>query len=291
MDFFDELQTRVLCGDGAMGTLLLAQGIPLEKCFEELCVSEPDRIEKIHLQYVAAGARVIRTNTFGANAVRLERFGLERRVTEINHAAGHVALKVARGKGVYVAGSVGPLGISRDEAAARGIDRADCFREQARALNESGVDLMVLETFMDVEEMEIAFGVWKEMGAGPAVCSFACASGGRTSSGMSLAEAFAKLRGLGAEIGGVNCMLDPSGTLELQRELSAEFPLAAYPSAGSPEQQEGILIYPTGPDEFTRVAHDLVAQGARLLGGCCGTTPDHIAALATAIANLSPLDA
>ncbi len=151
MDLLDELQTRVLCGDGAIGTLLLEAGIPLERCFEELCVTEPDRIETIHQQYIGAGARVIETNTFGANAVRLERFGLEGRVAEINRAAAQIAAKTAQGKNVYVAGSVGPLGISGEEAAARGIDRAQCFREQIGALLEGGAQLIFFETFMDFE--------------------------------------------------------------------------------------------------------------------------------------------
>src|SRR3989442_14568655 len=116
MDLLDELQSHVLCGDGATGTLLLEAGIPLDRCFEEVCVSEPDRIEKIHQQYIGAGARVIETNTFGANAVRLERFGFEGRVAAINRAATQIAIKTARGKDVYVAGSVGPLGIGDDEA-------------------------------------------------------------------------------------------------------------------------------------------------------------------------------
>src|SRR6266705_1076239 len=157
MDLIDELRSRVLCGDGAMGTLLLDAGIPLERCFEELCVTEPERIETIHQEYIDAGARVIETNTFGANAVRLERFGLEGRVTEINRAAAQIAARTARGKNVYVAGNVGPLGISGDEAAARGIDRALCFREQISALLEGGVDMIFFETFMDFEEMKIAF--------------------------------------------------------------------------------------------------------------------------------------
>ena len=289
MDLLDELQSRVLCGDGAIGTLLLAAGIPLERCFEELCVTEPDRIETIHRQYVAAGARVIETNTFGANAVRLERFGLEGRVAEINRTAAHVALKASRDKDVYVAGSVGPLGISGEEAAARGIDRAYCFREQIGALLESGVDLIVFETFMDFEEMEIAFRARKEIGAGLAICSFACASEGRISSGMLIEDAFAKLRTLGAQVVGVNCMNEPRGTVELLRRVPAEYPISAYPNAGYPKYHEGRLIYHTTPDDFAQSVPEMVAQGARLIGGCCGTTPTHIEALATAIAKLEPV--
>jgi homocysteine S-methyltransferase len=290
MDLLDELQTHVLCGDGAMGTLLLASGVSLERCFEELCVVDPERIETIQREYIAAGARVIKTNTFGANAVRLERFGFEGRVVEINRAAVQIAAKAARGKDVFVAGSVGPLGISGEEAAARGIVREQCFREQVEALFESGVDLIVFETFMDFEEMKIAFRTWREIDGGPALCSFACAAEGRLSSGMSLAEAFAKMRALGAHAVGVNCMTEPRGTVELLRRAPAESLLAAYPSAGEPKEQEGRLIYHSMPDDFAQSARELVAQGARLIGGCCGTTPAHIAALSSALANLQPVD-
>jgi len=289
MDLLDELQARVLCGDGAMGTWLLEAGIRIEQCFEEICVIEPDRIETIHREYVAAGARVIKTNTFGANAVRLERFGLEERVVEINRVAAQIAARTARGKNVYVAGSVGPLGISGEEAAARGIDRAQCFREQVGELLDGGVDLIIFETFMDFEEIDIAFRTWKEVDGGLALCSFACAPEGRIASGMLLEVAFAKMRSLGAQIVGVNCMNEPSRTVELLRRVPAENLLAAYPSAGEPKEQEGRLIYHSTPDDFAQSARDLVEQGARLIGGCCGTTPAHIAALSSAIANLQPV--
>ena len=240
MDLLDELQTRVLCGDGAIGTLLIEAGIPLERCFEELCVSEPDRIEKIHEQYIGAGARVIETNTFGANAVRLERFGFEGRVAEINRAAAQLAAKAAKGKDVYVAGSVGPLGISGDEAAARGIDRAHCFREQITALLEGGADLIFFETFMDFEEMEIALRARQEIDDGLAICSFACAPEGRLSSGMMLVDAFAKLRASGAKMLGVNCMSvnGPNGMVQLLQRVPGDYLLAAYPSAGYPKYHE-----------------------------------------------------
>src|SRR6266446_4197426 len=129
MDLLDELQSRLVCGDGAMGTMLLDDGVPLERCFEELCLSEPDRVRKIHEAYIAAGARVIETNTFGANRVRLERFGFGDRVREINTAAAQLAQQCAHGKDVCVAGSIGPCGIAADEAQSRGIDRAAVFGE------------------------------------------------------------------------------------------------------------------------------------------------------------------
>ena len=286
MDFLEELQTHALCGDGAMGTLLLAGGIPLERCFEELCVSEPDRIRRIHEEYIGAGARVIETNTFGANAVRLERFGMEGRVAEINRAGVEVAKKAARGRSVYVAGSVGPLGISADEATARSIDRSQCFREQFAALLEAEVEIIFFETFMDFEEMEIAFRAKKALSDIPEICSFACAPDARLASGVSLPNAFSMLRELDAKVGGANCLNDPEGMLELLKRLPTDHLRAVYPTAGQPQYREGATIYPTAPEAFARRAGEMVAAGARLIGGCCGTTPSHIAALSAAIAEL-----
>jgi len=282
MDLLDELQARVLCGDGAIGTLLLEGGIPLERCFEEICVTDPERIEKIHQQYIDAGARVIETNSFGGNAVRLERFGLEGRVSEINRNASQIAIKAARGRNVYVAGSVGPLGITSDEAKARGIDRSQCFREQISALLEGGAEMILFETFTDLEEMEIAFQARRELGAGVTICSFACASEARLSSGGLLVEGFVKMRDLGAQLVGVNCT-DPHDTVQLLKNMPAEFVLSAYPNAGSPTYHEGRLMYYAGPEQFGKAAREMAGMGVRLIGGCCGTDPQTIAAIAGAI--------
>ena len=287
MGLLDELENKALGGDGAVGTMLLEEGVPLTRCFEELCVSEPDRIRKIHDEYIRAGARVIETNSFGANAVRLSRFGLEGRVAEINRAAAAVAWEAARNKEVYVAGSVGPLGITGEEAARRGIDRHSCFREQISALLEGGVDLIFFETFTNLEEITIALQARNDAGGVPEICSFACAPDGRLSDGILLADAFAQLREQGAKMLGVNCLNDPRGMVELVRRLPTQDWLAVYPSAGQPREQDGRLVYDVGPDCFADAARELIAIGARLLGGCCGTTPSHIAALATAIAESS----
>src|SRR6476469_4194951 len=200
MDLLDELESRVVCGDGAMGTMLLNDGIPISQCLEELCLSTPGRIQSIHEEYIAAGARVIETNSFGANAVRLSEFGLEAKVDEINRAAVRVARNAAKGKGVYVAGSVGPLGITGDEAARRGINRTECFSQLLAAQLYAGVDLIFFETFMDLKEIEIAQDAIKTLGDLPTICSFACAAGGRLASGMALNEAFARVRRSGADI-------------------------------------------------------------------------------------------
>jgi homocysteine S-methyltransferase len=285
MDLLDELETRVLCGDGAMGTLLMAAGVPLERCFEELCVSDPDRIQAIHEQYIGAGARLIKTNTFGANAVRLSRFAMEDRVSEINHAAAKLAKSAARGGNVYVAGSVGPLGIAAEEAAARGIDRAQCFREQIIALVEGGVDLIFFETFTDFGEIETAFHAKKALTTLPEVCSFACPPHGRLSSGMELSAAFASLRGQGTKMLGVNCMNTPTETVQLLNAVPADFLQTAYPTAGHPANQKGSLVYDAAPSDFARAGREMLAQGVRLIGGCCGTNSTHIAGIAAAIAD------
>ena len=286
MDLVDELQARVVCGDGAMGTQLLDSGGSIDRCLEELCVSEPWRIRRVHEEYISAGARVIETNTFGANAVRLRHWGLEERLAEINRAAVRVARDAAKGRDVYVAGAVGPLGISGDQAQVQKIDRAKCFSEQVSALLDGGVDMIFFETFTDFEEIEIALLAKEELSDVPAICALACGLNGRLSCGMSFVEAFARLGKVGAEILGLNCMNTPGQMLEMLRDFPDEHLLAVYPTAGQPQRQNGHVFYDVTPESFAASVGDIVASGARLLGGCCGTTPGHIEALAAVIAEL-----
>ncbi len=211
------------------------------------------------------------------------------RVGEINRAAAAVARKAASGKDVAVAGSIGPLGISADEAAARGIDRASCFREQITGLLDGGADLIFFETFMDYDEMALAFAEVKAASDALAICSFACAAEGRLSTGMPLVEAFEKLRAAGAKIVGVNCMNGPHGMVQLLERVPADYLLAAYANAGYPKFHEGRFIYHTAPEYFAQSAREMVAQGARLIGGCCGTESDARARDRDAIADLQPV--
>ncbi len=289
MDLLVDLEQRLVCGDGAMGTLLLDQGLPIESCLEEVCVSEPERVRRIHEDYIAAGASVIETNTFGANAARLARFGFEHRVREFNIAAAALAQKAAAGKDVCVAGSVGPLGLSATEAEARGVDRAGCFREQIEALLEGGVDVIFIETFMDDAEMEIALKVKTSLSECTTICSFACEPEGRLSSGTPIADAFTRMRGVGAHVTGVNCMNGPHATVQLMRHIPLDGLLAAYPNAGYPKYTDGRFTYHAAPDYFAQAAREMAGQGARLIGGCCGTSPRTIAAIARAIAGLAPV--
>jgi homocysteine S-methyltransferase len=276
MDFLDEFHHRVVIGDGAMGTELLASGIPPGQCLEELCVSQPDMVRGVHERYLAAGARLIETNTFGANAVRLAPHGCEHRVGEINWTAAQLARDVARGQGVYVAGSVGPLGITADEAAAQGIDRHEVFTEQIGALLDGGCQLIFLETFLDADELLIALEAKQALHHCPAVALLA----GQDREAFQ--GAAARFRAADAEIVGVNCV-DGKQALHLLEGLDAEEPLAAFPSAGLPETHGRQLHYPTTPEAFAVTGRSLAEHGVRLIGGCCGVGPAHIAALAAAL--------
>lgn len=289
MDFLDELEHSILPGDGAIGTQLMAANVPIERCFEELCVSQPELIARVHADYIAAGARVVETNSFGANAVRLEKHGFEKRVNEINWSAAQLARQAVRGKSVYVAGSVGPMGITADQARERGIDRKAAFQEQMGALLDGKVDLIFLETFLDLDELILALEVKQALHHCPVVCSLACTEEGRLPSGVTLVEAFEKLRALGADVVGVNCVNGPQAMLRLYERIPAEGLLSAYPNAGYPRYHDGRFLYATAPAYFAQAARDLAGQGARLIGGCCGIGPDGIAAMVEALAGLQPV--
>ena len=273
MDFLEE--QFPIAGDGAMGTELMNAGIQLESCFEELCVSRPELVAAIHEHYIEAGARVIRTNSFGANAIRLAQFGWEKRVNELNWSAAQLARQSTRGKGVYVAGSVGPTGVRSEEV----------FRQQIGALLEGGVQLIFLETFTDPEELALALYVKQSLHHCPVVCSLACAPDGRFSTGVTLGEALKKLRDLGADLVGVNCVNGLQAMLALCRATPGIE--SAFPNAGLPEKQaDGRYIYSTSPDAFARGAMELAQAGVRLIGGCCGIGPLHIEAMTGALKKL-----
>jgi homocysteine S-methyltransferase len=277
MDFLDELTQHVLPGDGAMGTELLAAGVPAGQCLEHLCLTQPDLVRGIHEQYIAAGARVIETNSFGANAVRLARHGLEGHVNELNWTAAQLAKDAAKGTGVYVAGSVGPLGITAAEA--QGIDREEAFREQIGALLDGGCNLIILETFLDLEELKIAIYAKNSLHHCPVIALLAAGDSGPLARAAALEDA--------ADVIGVNCV-DAATALNLisspLTRADGESPtLAAFPSAGLPEKSGDQLVYHTTPEEFAAGSLALVDRGARLIGGCCGIGPRHIKALAAAL--------
>jgi homocysteine S-methyltransferase len=276
MDFLDELQHRILPGDGAIGTELLATGVPTGRCLEEFCVSAPEMVRAIHETYLNAGARVIGTNSFGANAVRLAQHGCEARVSEFNWTAAQLARDVTRGKGVYVAGSVGPLGINAEEAATRGVNRHEIFTEQIGALLDGGCQIIIFETFVDPDELLVAFEAKQALHHCPAVAMIT------KSDAVEFQAAVAKMHAAGVEVVGINCV-DATRALHVLDGLAIDEPLAAYPSGGLPRIHDGHFTYPTTPEEFTKAALAMADRGVRLLGGCCGVGPQHIAALAAAL--------
>lgn len=287
MDFLDELQHRVLPGDGAMGTELLAAGASLETCLEELNVSAQERVRVIHEGYLAAGARIIRTNSFGANAARLARHGLDHRVSELNWTAAQLARDAARGHGVYVAGSVGPLHLDEEAARALGLDRSEIFTDQIGALLDGGCQLIFLETFLDLEELLVALEAKHSLHHCPVVCSLVPDEDGALRDGTPLAEAFAALRAAEADLVAVNCIPSPAAG-EALRDCADSGPLAAFPSAGLPEILDGKAVYHTMPAEFAAGGLKLAEQGVRLIGGCCGIGPRHIAAFTAALEAAAP---
>jgi homocysteine S-methyltransferase len=258
MDLIDALSTRVVIADGAMGTLLRARGVLPETCLEELCASQPELITQVHVDYVAAGARLVRTHSFGANAVRLAPWGYEHRVSELNWLAARIAREATKGTGAMVAASVGPTG--------QGAKAGKMFEEQIGALLDGGAQCVIFETFTDVDELMVAIEAKQSLHHCPAVAMLARAD----------AAAWARLRDAGADVVGVNCAGTPAEILAAFGDANLT-ETAAFPSAGLPDSTGH---YGLTPATFAEGAGELIARGVRLIGGCCGTTPEHIAALA-----------
>jgi len=290
MDLLDELNTRILCGDGAMGTELMSAGVPMDVSFEEINISAPEVVSRIHDSYVAAGARLIETNTFGANASRLSKYGLENRVRELNRAGIQLARKSIGNRPIYLAASIGPLGIADPHAELQEIDRANIFTQQVEAILEESVDVLFLETFTDFTEIQIALNAVRALDKKvPVICSMVCSEEGRLPSSLPIVQAFRELIRLGANVVGVNCVTGPHAMVRTLRRIPIEFPLSAFPNAGYPRYLDGRFIYNAAPGYFAHAAREFVAQGACLVGGCCGTGPEHIRAIAQAVIDLQPI--
>ncbi len=292
MDLLEELQDSVVCGDGAMGTELIAAGAPIDTCLEELNLSNPDLVFRVHRSYAEAGARLLETNTFGANAGRLSKYGLEGKVVELNRAAVGLARKAIGGRSIYLAGSVGPLGLPNDVVETEKIDRSAVFQEQLQALLEAGVDVIFFETFVDLEELETGLRALHGLDpVVPVICSMACSEEGRLPSSLSIGQAFRELVKQHADIVGVNCVTGPHALIKILKRIPAEYIVSAFPNAGYPRYQDGRFVYNAAPEYFGTVAKEFVQQGARLIGGCCGVGPAHIAAMVRAIDGLKPVRA
>ena len=295
--FLQLLRQRPMLCDGAMGTLLYARGIPYEQCFDALNLSKPELISGIHREYISAGAEIVETNSFGANRVRLAMYNLEGQVRQINHRASRLVQEArdVTGKQVFIAGAVGPTGLplqAPDEH--RLHELRAIFREQIEALQEGGADLLILETFTSLVELRQAVLAAQEIGGLPLVAQMSFYEDGHTLSGQSPARVATVLRELGVDVIGANCSVGPAGTLDVLQEMIAESRqrkdesqtaqlFSAQPNAGLPTRIGNRFIYVATPDYFADYARRFAQAGVSLIGGCCGTTPRHIAAMRQAL--------
>jgi methionine synthase / methylenetetrahydrofolate reductase(NADPH) len=291
--FLDTLDDRVLVCDGAMGTLLYAQGVFINRCFDALNLTDPDRVAAVHEDYVRAGADVVETNTFGANRIKLQAFGLADQIRDINIAGARLARHGA-GERAYVAGAMGPLGLRIEPWGKTASDEAEAyFREQAQALVEGGVDLLMLETFRDVNEIRAAIAAVRSVCALPVVAQMTIEDEGNSLDGTPPEQFVPALQAAGADVIGINCSIGPAHMLEALERMAAltTARLSAQPNAGRPRDIEGRTLYLTSPEYMASYARRFLASRVRLVGGCCGTTPEHISQIKAAVSGDAPTKA
>ena len=281
---------RVHVCDGAMGTMLYARGVFLNVCYDELNERQPQLVRDIHRDYVRAGAELIETNTFGANPRKLAQYGLAQETERLNRLAASLA-RDAAGDRAAVLGAIGPLGIriepfgetSRREA------QAD-FERQVAGLLEGGVDGFVLETFWDADEIKAALAAVRAHSDLPVICQMTIGDDGNTPYGTDPGAFGADLHAAGADVVGVNCSVGPQGVLEAVEKLAqaVSIPISAQPNAGFPREVSGRKMYMASPEYMASYARRMVESGARLVGGCCGTTPEHIRAVVGYVQSVTP---
>ncbi|MCX6038222.1 MAG: homocysteine S-methyltransferase family protein, partial [Chloroflexi bacterium] len=287
--FFDALAKGTLLADGAMGTMLNARGISFEKCFDELNLTNPAVVAEVHREYIEAGAQIILTNTFSANRFKLKKHGLADKLEEINRAGVELAKRVAAAsfKDVLIAGDVGPLGVRLAPFGRVQPEQARAaFAEQISALCSAGADLIVIETMNDLYEAREAVHAAKDACTRPVVVSATFTRDDRTILGDSPEKAARVLTESGANVIGVNCSGGPTQLLrilKLMRQAAPQMKFWVKPNAGWPEQVSGRIMYPADPEYFGDYALSFRAAGASIVGGCCGTTPAHIASMRKAL--------
>lgn len=286
MGLLEDLQRQVLIGDGAMGTLLYSYGI--DRCFEELNISKPEEIQRIHKAYVEAGANIIQTNTYGANYIKLSRHGLEDDIKKMNQEA----VKIARASAgdAYVLGTMG--GIRTFNKNAYSLDEIKrSFREQLYLLLHEEPDGLLLETYYDLEEAREVLKIARKETDLPIMLNVSMHEQGVLQDGTPLSDALRSIADLGADIVGINCRLGPYHMIEALSEVPIfdDVFLSVYPNSSLPSLEEGRLVYETDDTYFQNSASEFRKQGARIIGGCCGTTPNHIRAMAEAVGGLAPI--
>jgi homocysteine S-methyltransferase len=281
----------IIVFDGAMGTMLYSKGVFINQCYDELNIRAPELVRDIHAQYVKAGADVIETNSFGANRAKLVQHGLQDQVKELNRAAARVAREAA-GDRALVAGAVGPLGVRLEPFGPTSKDEARAiFKEQIEGLAEGGVDLFILETFSDLDEIEQAILAARSVDASkPIISQMTIGADGRTPYGAEADAVARTLDAWGADIIGLNCSVGPQTILECVEKMAPHTrrKLSAQPNAGMPRDVGGRSMYMASPEYMATYARHLVQAGAKIVGGCCGTTPEHIHAIVEGIRPLTP---
>jgi methionine synthase I (cobalamin-dependent)/5,10-methylenetetrahydrofolate reductase len=277
--------------DGAMGTMLYAKGVFINQCYDELNIRSPALVRGVHDEYVQAGAEVLETNSFGANRAKLAQYGLESQVAELNRRAAQLA-RDAAGEDRLVAGAVGPLGVRIEPYGPTSRDEArTMFREQMMALAEGGADCFIIETFADLDEMEQAILAARDVDPGmPVVAQMTIGVDGLSPYGVPPDEIARSLDRFGADVIGLNCSVGPQTILEAIERMTpvTRRKLAAQPNAGMPREVGGRSMYMASPEYMATYGHHLILAGAKAVGGCCGTTPAHIRALADSVRSLAP---
>ena len=282
---------RVVIFDGAMGTMLYARGVFINQCYDELNLRSPELVREVHEAYVRAGAEVLETNSFGANRLKLAPYGLEGQVEAINRRAAELA-RSAAGEGVLVAGAVGPLGVRMEPFGPTSHTEARAlFREQLSALREGGADLFIIETFSDLGEMEQAILAARDLDPDVVVIAqMTIGTDGLTPYGASAQDVARALDSFGADVVGLNCSVGPQTILEAIEKMATvtDRKLSAQPNAGMPRDVGGRTMYMASPEYVASYGRHLIQAGAKVIGGCCGTTPEHIRSLVEGIRPLVP---
>jgi methionine synthase I (cobalamin-dependent)/5,10-methylenetetrahydrofolate reductase len=294
-DFNERLKDSILIADGAMGSML-HESVGTQRCFDELNSTEPEAVFRVHQAYIEAGAQIIETNTFGANRFKLEPLGLGDEVQKLNGRGVKIAREArdSATREVLIAGSMGPLGIGVQARHPEPDEILAIFREQALALEERGVDLYILETFNYIEEMVLAIDAIRSFSGLPIIAQLTYSEEGTIFGDMRPGAVAALLKNKNVQIIGANCTLGPQSLLPILQELAGvdDLRISGMPNAGFPKREGDRIVYPkSSPEYFALFAREAAALGVRVLGGCCGTTPAHIRAMAEAVKALKPVKA
>jgi len=292
-DFNERLKDSILIADGAMGSLL-HEAVGPQRCFDELNTLEPEAVFRVHQAYIEAGAQIIETNTFGANRFKLAPLGLGDEVQRLNSRGVKIAREAreSAAREVLIAGSIGPLGLGVQARHPEPDEILEVFREQAQALEERGVDLFVLETFTYIEEIMLAIDAIRSFSGMPIIASLTYAEDCKAYGDLGPVQAAEQLKNKNVQVIGANCTLGPQALLPILQELASvdDLRVSGMPNAGFPKREGDRIVYPkSSPEYFALFAREAAEAGVRILGGCCGTTPAHIRAMAEAVKSLKPV--